>query len=124
MPQGRKGRPLGKLKAVARRWAGGRGGTEEAEDDALTSLATLPQRAEPTGELLELAPDEAGSAGLFFALDTQWRRCAMTGQRLGLDYQAIEPTARLMGIEITPMLLPDLTIMEKAAIDELARRRR
>jgi hypothetical protein len=48
----------------------------------------------------------------------------MSGQRLGLDYQAIEPTARMMGIEMTPRILPDLRTMEEAAMAELAKRRR
>lgn len=60
---------------------------------------------------------------LFFALDTQWRRAGMSGERLGIDYGAVEPTARMMGVEMTPLRLSDLRIMEAAALEQFARRR-
>lgn len=72
--------------------------------------------------MIELARDEYEVVSLFLALDTQWRRHPMSGARLGIDYTAIEPTARLMGLEAVPGLLPDLRVMEIAALDVLAAR--
>ena len=64
--------------------------------------------------------------GLFFALDTQWRKVALVGfgggaiLMTGLDYAAIRPTAELSGITLTPQLFKDLRVMEAAAIKEAA----
>ena len=81
----------------------------------------LPERqTAATEEPVELAPDEAEAVGLFFALDTQWRRHAMTGSRLGLDYASIEPTARMLSVPMRPQLLSDLRAMEGAALEVLA----
>ncbi|WJY20103.1 DUF1799 domain-containing protein [Alteriqipengyuania flavescens] len=65
---------------------------------------------------MEVPLADADPANLFFALDTQWHRHAMTGQRTGIDYAAIRPTAELLGIEPTPELLADLRRMEMAAL--------
>jgi hypothetical protein len=46
----------------------------------------------------------------------------MTGTRLGIDYAAIEPTARMLGIEMKPQLLTDVRTMELAAIETMAAR--
>lgn len=56
---------------------------------------------------------------LFFALSTQWRVHPMTGTRLGIDYQAIEPAARLVGVDMTPARFADLQLMEGAALTAL-----
>lgn len=121
MPDRRQGHPFGKLKAAARRWAGGRGGGAIPADDPLTQAAPLPRRARTRSEEdIELCPDEADAAALFFALNTQWRRHPMSGTRLGLDYAAIEPTARMLEIKMTPQLLTDLRDMEGAALDTWA----
>jgi len=121
VPAGREGRAGGKLKAAARRWAGGRGDTGARSDDALTAAAELPDRAPASAEQdLELATEEAQAVGLFFALDTQWRRHPMAGSRLGIDYPAIEPTARMLEIPMTPQLMTDIRTMELAALEVLA----
>lgn len=64
---------------------------------------------------------------LFFALGTQWKRTVMVGlgtsatMLQGLDYAAVEVTARLSDIRLTPALFRDIQIMERAAIREAAR---
>lgn len=85
-------------------------------------LRRLAGNAESPGEI-EVPPDEVQSAQLFLVLDTQWHRHGMTGVRLGLMYDAIEPTARLAGIAVvTPSMFADLQVMESAALDALAER--
>lgn len=123
MLAGRKGDPRGKLKALAARWAGGRGGAVMA-DDVATANAKLPawmKRKEETDEI-QLLPDEADTAQLFLALGTQWRRHAMTGMCLGLDYGVIPPTAQMLGIALDPARFLDLRMMEQAALDQIARK--
>jgi hypothetical protein len=91
-------------------------------DDALTQKSELPHRERADEEDLELVEDEAKPAGLFFALDTQWRRHPISGSRLGLDYLAIPPTAAMLEIPMSPQLLTDLRDMELAALNVLAAR--
>ena len=67
--------------------------------------------------------EDADTVALFFALDTQWRRHAMTGDRLGLDYAAIQPTAALYAFEMTPRRMAQLRRMEIAATTEWAKKR-
>jgi hypothetical protein len=123
VPARREGHPGGKLKAAARRWAGGRGGPDVPAGDALTASAPLPRHRLPSSdEEIELPGEDAAVVGLFFALDTQWRRHPMTGVRLGIDYAAIGPTAQMLEIDVTPQLLPRLRIMESAALEVLAER--
>ncbi len=111
------------MKAAARRWAGGRGGPAVQADDELTNAAPLPRRgAAPADALIELAPDEVEAFALFRSLDTQWRRHPMTGTRLGIDYAAIEPVARMLEIGMTPRLLLDVQVMEAAVIELQAER--
>lgn len=124
MPPRREGCPRGKLKAAARRWAGARGGGRVQADDALTAQSRMPKwtQSKPD-DVLELVEDEADAVALFQALGTQWRRCAFTGARLGVDYAAIEPVARMLSIDVTPRLFTDLRIMEDAAVAQMAKRR-
>lgn len=68
----------------------------------------------------EIHPDDAPTVALFFALSTQWRRHAFTGQRMGLDYAAIKPTADLAGLETSPATLPAIRAMEDAALQAWA----
>lgn len=127
MPRGRAGEAAGKLKAVARAWAGGRGGKVERADDVVTQNAILPkwmERDAVEAAAIEIPADDAAAVGLFMALDTQWRHHAMTGQRLGIDYAAIRPTAELVDIAVTPQVMADLRVMEIAALNELAKARR
>lgn len=119
MPQRPAQGPRGKLKAVARRWASGRGGKPIAADDALTAAAKLPAWATATraaDEELEVPPDQHPAVILFFALDTQWRNAGMAGARTGIDYAAIEPTARALEIALTPAVMVDLQILEREAL--------
>ena len=60
----------------------------------------------------------------FAALSTQWRRAGMDGTPVGLDYVAVEPTLKLIGRELTPALFGELRLMESAALEAMARRRR
>lgn len=97
----------------------------------MTNAAILPQwmldrlagTVERPGEIV-LSPDEAVPFGLFAALGTQWERHAMTGVRLGINYAAIPPTAQMLDITMTPAIFNDIRLMERAALDEFARRQR
>lgn len=66
---------------------------------------------------VHIAPDEVPILGLFLSLGTQWRWCPISARRLGLDYAAIEPAARMQSTEMTPRLFRDLRLMEQAALD-------
>ena len=72
----------------------------------------------------EIPIEDAPAVSLFFALDTQWRRHAMTGERLGIDYSAIRPTAELHDIALSPRMMSDLQTMEAAALAQFAERDR
>jgi hypothetical protein len=85
--------------------------------------ARLAGTVQSPGEI-EIAPDEVGAFTLFVSLDTQWRWCALSGHRLGLDYGVIPHAAAMQGTEMTPVLFRDLRVMERAALDALAERQR
>jgi hypothetical protein len=68
---------------------------------------------------IEIPPDELTSFSIFIALGTQWRICAMTGQRLGLDYSVIPATAEMLGTPMDPHIFRDLRVMEREALDAL-----
>lgn len=68
----------------------------------------------------EVPIEDADAVNLFLALDTQWRRHPMTGQRLGIDYAAIGATAQLYEIAMTPDLMADIRMMEAAALGAFA----
>jgi len=82
------------------------------------------ERREQTdpGEAFELFPANAEIVELFVTLATQWRH-APTGQPAGLDYAAIEPTARLVGIDLDPTTFAGLRLMEAAVLRELRKPR-
>lgn len=63
---------------------------------------------------------DASVVTLFFALDTQWRRHAMSGLRIGIDYAAIRPTAELYQLDLTPDMMADIRMMEAAALAQFA----
>lgn len=74
------------------------------------------QSPEVAVDHIELDEDEEGaSAGLFLRLGGQWRWAGL-GVRIGLDNNAIEATARLLGIKVTPRMMLDLGVMEEAAL--------
>jgi hypothetical protein len=84
------------------------------------------RRGASADQPIELGPDEQEPVLLFLALGTQWRRAGLAGERAGLDYAAVEPTARMMEVKMTPRLLADLRMMEQEALivfAEQARRR-
>ena len=97
--------------------------------DPMTQGALMPdwmvQRLAGTtaspGEV-QIAPDEVPTLGLFLSLATQWRWCPMSGRRLGLDYTAIEPAARMQAIAMNARLFHDLRLMEQAALDAFGER--
>lgn len=76
------------------------------------------QRAEDV--LHEVPVEDSAIVTLFFALDTQWRRHAMSGVRIGIDYAAIRPTAELYQIELSSELMADIRMMEAAALAQFA----
>ena len=91
------------------------------EANIAAELAKLPP--DEPARLLELGEDDEGPAiGLFCALDTQWHTAGLAGVRTGLNYAAIEPTARLLGIAVTPRTFLDLKIMEHEALKVQAER--
>ena len=85
--------------------------------------ARLAGTVQSPGEV-EIAPDEVAAFILFVSLDTQWRWCAMSGHRLGLDYTTIQPAAQMQGLDITPAIFSDLRVMERAALNAWAERQR
>ena len=78
-------------------------------------LAKLP--ADDPQDLIEIdADDEGRSIGLFMALDTQWKTAGLAGIRTGLDYGAVEPAARMLGLQMEPQIFVDLRVMEAEAL--------
>ncbi|MDQ7981350.1 DUF1799 domain-containing protein [Paraburkholderia sp. SARCC-3016] len=72
-------------------------------------------------------PENWKAVRVFLALSTQWRMVALSSLggghvlHTGLDYSAVEPTCRLMGIkpERRAAIFRKLRIMEEAALDAL-----
>ena len=67
------------------------------------------------------------AVGLFFALATQWRwiGAGMGGAwRTGLDYQAVEATARNSGLKMTPAIFDDIRTLELEALSVFNRKSR
>lgn len=73
-------------------------------------------------DVLEIGADERDAALLFLRLGTQWRYLGLHPVRCGLEYAAIEPTARMLKIAMTTQLFDDLQLMEREALREFARR--
>lgn len=63
------------------------------------------------------------AALLFLALSTQWRLAGMSGVRVGIDYSAVEPTARLIGVALDREVFLDLRAMELEALQTLTDQR-
>lgn len=66
----------------------------------------------------EVHPDNWEIVQLFLALSTQWVIAGM-GSYVGINYCAVEPTARLAGIEMTPDVFGGLRLMESAALEKM-----
>lgn len=67
-------------------------------------------------------PDMLDGISVFLAMKTQWNVLStMAGTfRQGLKYEAIEPTARMAGVELSPRIFSDLRTLESAALEEFA----
>lgn len=95
--------------------------------------AQLARLAPAPAEAVELEEDDEGrAAALFLALGTQWNFAPSGavqgtggfGVRVGLKYEVIEPTARLLGIATDAQLMVDLRAMEAEALTVEAEARR
>lgn len=71
---------------------------------------------------LPIWPEHGPPAIVFFAMATQWR--TGLGGYEGLDYQAIEPTARMLGLTFEPQAFQDIRIMEDEALRVIRSRRK
>ena len=69
-------------------------------------------------EEFAVLPENWQAVLCFMRLATQWRLGPM-GQRVGLDYPAIQPVLDLMGITPDPDLFDSLQILEAAALEAL-----
>lgn len=72
---------------------------------------------------IDVWQDNAEAFLVFVNLGTQWR--AVPGCAIGLDYTAIEPVLRLMGIPADrwPALFDDLLVLEGAALKQINQNR-
>lgn len=110
------------MKAVATRWASGRGDGPPADDAATQSAAAeiaaieARRRGARPVSAPEIGPDEADAVTLFLSLSSQWRVHPMSGARLGIDNAAIGPTAAMLDITMSPRLFHDIRLMEGAAL--------
>ena len=57
-------------------------------------------------------------------MGTQWNWAGMDGARVGLKYEALEPTARIARIDVTPRVFADLKVIEREALGFLRERER
>jgi hypothetical protein len=80
-------------------------------------VVTAARKADP----VLVWPDMRAAVTVFFALGTQWR--VGPAGIMGLEYQAIRPTAELMGVDFTPGDMVDLRSMEAEALAALRRKR-
>jgi hypothetical protein len=139
----------GKLRGLARWWAGGGGagvhsssgrasliaelreaGLDEAGIAAALANLPAPKAADPA-ELDEA--DEGRAAALFLALDTQWHWAAagmisgfgggIVSHRTGIRYEAIPVVAGALGIVPDAAVLADLRVMEGEALKVMAEQR-
>lgn len=113
------------MKAVARIWAEGRGGSQTAAGDPLTQAAEgeLALRGQIAVNEIELPVEDEPTVKLFYSLSTQWKVDAWSGRRTGIDYSQIRPTAENLGITMSPDRFLDIQRMEAAALNVFAARR-
>lgn len=129
--RGQGGYPQGKLEKLARQWASGRSKSTETDefDEECRKFGIDPQVARwssdaETGEAV-IWPDMQPAVALFFAMSTQWRwtGAGMAGAfRTGLDYSALEATARAAGLEMTPGLFDDIRTLERECLSVWSRK--
>lgn len=85
-------------------------------------MGDFARSAAPEGVFPILAANEA-AVRLFQALQTQWRTTAISTMakamviRTGLEYAAIEPTARMAGLQLEGDDFIRLRVMETAALN-------
>lgn len=79
------------------------------------------EQARSTRDAIEVHEDNLETVLLFDALGSQWRFAGLQAVRIGLDYGAIEPTARMLGVEMTPVRFTEIRLMEQVACRELAK---
>lgn len=73
-------------------------------------------------QTVEIWPDMAPAVLTFMSMTTQWT-VGMFGNRLGLDYSRVQPTAAMLDLVIDTRAFLDLQLMERAALAELGRRK-
>jgi len=111
-------RAIGKLKAVARRWAESRqGGRDELDDDLRAfDLADQIKEHQPVG----IWPENELTVRVFFAQENQWREAVtMSGTaRRGLDHGQIKHTLELLRVKKRkwPKVFNGLKTMETEAL--------
>lgn len=108
---------------------GGAGVDEDGPLAALRAFGATPEQIEEARQAIHERGDDAclilptNWQGLmvFLTLDTQWRR-GPHGHRLGIDYGAIEPALRLMGVQRKKWqdVFWRLRTLETAALEALA----
>ena len=122
----------GKLKKLARSWAGGRSSTkEESQWEAECAAFGIETDALDWSDGRDHAnaqiwPDMIESVALFFNSSTQgrWASAGMAGAwRVGLDYVSLEATARLSGLSMTPAIFNDIRTLEQEALAVWNRKR-
>jgi hypothetical protein len=89
--------------------------TPSAEEAALFGLTV----EEASGPPVEVWPDNFLPVNVFMSMTTQWR-IGMNGVT-GLDYSALEPVMRMMGVSRKkwPEVFQDIGIMEGAAMETI-----
>ncbi len=108
-----------------------RGGASIDEDGPLAALRAFGASPEQLAEARQALAHRGADAFrvlpcnwpalmVFLTLDTQWRRGPM-GHRLGIDYTAIEPVLRLMGVQRKKWTetFARLRTLESAALEAL-----
>lgn len=127
-----RGYPPKKLEKLARHWSSGRSTQSETDefDDDCRKWGIDPEAlrwgSDAPSDRAVIWPDMADAVALFFSMSTQWRwtGAGMAGAfRTGLDYGALEPTARAAQLEMTPTLFDDIRTLEREALSVWSRKR-
>jgi hypothetical protein len=79
----------------------------------------VPEEARPpeVERVFYVEPENWDVVRLYMAMQTQWA-LSPTGHRIGLNYSSIQPTARFIGVKVTPQVFNDLQLMEITHINE------
>lgn len=101
------------------------GAPEAVIEEVRARLA--PRTVEP---VFSVHPDNGVAVKVLVSLASQWRTVALstmtkaTYVRTGLDYAALEPTARLTGLDMTPDDFGRLRVLEHECLAAWAEERR